>query len=44
MIALSGPPGNGLSLFVPVVVILACIALVAELLGRREVRRRKSDR
>jgi len=29
-----------LSLFVPVVVVLAGIALLAELLGRREARRR----
>jgi len=40
MIALSGPPGNGWSLAVAVGLLLVGIAILAEFLGRREMRKR----
>ena len=39
LIAIGGPPGNGLALFVGIVAILISVAVLAEALGRRETRR-----
>ena len=39
VIAIGGPPGNGLALFVGIVAILISVAVLAEALGRRETRR-----
>lgn len=39
VIASGGPPGNGVALFVGIVVILRSVGVLAEVLGRREIRR-----
>jgi hypothetical protein len=39
VIALGGPPGNGVALFLGIVAILISVAVLAEALGRRETRR-----
>jgi hypothetical protein len=39
VIAIGGPPGDGVALFLAIVAILISVAVLAEALGRRETRR-----